>query len=78
MHLTCFSNVKSSTLRTLELVQWVGGFTISKGGDGIRQAGVRASETLGGDVDRVCFMWVWLQGRDLFKMVRDEGRDGGW
>ena len=43
-HLTCFSNVKSITFHTLELVYQVGGFTVIKGGDGIRQVGVRAGE----------------------------------
>ena len=31
-HLTCFSNVKSITFHTLELVQQVGGFRVSKDG----------------------------------------------
>ena len=52
----------------MELVQWVGG-TISKGGDGIGEVGVRASESLGGYVDVV--ERVQLQQRDQFKAVRD-------
>ena len=43
-HLTCLYNVKCFTFFTLELVYKVGGFTIGKGGDGIRKIGVRASE----------------------------------
>ena len=42
-HPICFSNLKSITFDTLELVQPVGGFTIEKGGDG-GHVGVRASE----------------------------------
>ena len=53
-HLTCFSNVKSLTFFTLELVYKVGRFAVGKGGDGISKAGVRASERLGGDVDGTC------------------------
>ena len=53
-HLTCFPNVKSFTVFTLELVYEVGGFSVSKGGDGISEAGVGAGERLGGDVDGTC------------------------
>ena len=50
-HLTYFSNVKSITFLTLELVHQVGGFRIGKDGDGISQVCLRASERLGGDVN---------------------------
>ena len=43
-HLSCFSNVESITFFTLELIHQVGGFTVSKGGDGIGQIGVGASK----------------------------------
>ena len=39
-HLTCFHNVKSFTIFTLELVYKVEGFAVGKGGDGISEAGV--------------------------------------
>ena len=42
--LTCFSNVKSITFHALELLHQIGGFAVRKGGDGIGQVGVRASE----------------------------------
>ena len=48
-HLTRFSNVKSFTFFTLELVHQVGRFALGKGGDGISKAGVWAGERLGGD-----------------------------
>ena len=32
------------TFHTLELVHLIGGFTVSKGGDGIGQVGVKANE----------------------------------
>ena len=50
-YLTCFSNVKSFTFFTLELVYQVGGFAVGKGGDGISEAGAGAGERLGRDVD---------------------------
>ena len=50
-HLTHFSNVKSFTFFTLELVYQVRGFAVDKGGDRISEAGVGAGEQLGGDVD---------------------------
>ena len=40
--LTSFSNVKSIAFCILELVHQVGEFTVSKGGDGREQVGVRA------------------------------------
>ena len=43
-HLTCFPNVKSFRLFTLELVYQVGGFAVGKGGDGISEAGVGISK----------------------------------
>ena len=42
--LTCFSDVKSITFRTLELVHQIAGFTVSKDDDGIGQVGVKANE----------------------------------
>ena len=41
---TCFSNVKHITFCTLEFVHYIGGFTVSKGSDGIGQVNVRASK----------------------------------
>ena len=67
-HLTCFPNVKSFTFFTLELVYQVGGFAVSKGGDGISEAGVGAGERLGGDVDGTCL---------AAGMVAGEGSTGG-
>ena len=37
-----FLQCKSSTFLTLELVHWVGGFTVSKDGERISEVGVRA------------------------------------
>ena len=54
-HLTHFSNVKSFTFFTLELVYKVGGFAVSKDGNGISEAGVGAGKRLGGDVDPIVF-----------------------
>ena len=42
--MVCFSNVKSITFYTLELVYQVGEFTVSKGDDGMGQVGVTASD----------------------------------
>ena len=49
-----FSNIICIAFFTLELVHKVGQFTFGKGGDGISQLGVRASERLGEDVDGTC------------------------
>jgi hypothetical protein len=43
-HLTCFSNVRSITFHTLELVDQAEGFIVGKSGDGIGQVGVKACE----------------------------------
>ena len=59
-HLTRFSNVKSFTFFTLELVYEVGGFTVGKGGEGISEAGVGAGERLGRDVDTLMLCSVNL------------------
>jgi len=53
-HLTCFSNIKSNTFLTLELIHQVGGLAVSKTSDGTRKVVVRANERLGGDVDGAC------------------------
>jgi hypothetical protein len=53
-HLTGFSNVKSVSFFTLELVYKVGGFAVDRGGDGISEAGVGAGEQLGRNVDGTC------------------------
>ena len=50
-HLTSFSNAKSFTFFTLELVHQVKRFAVGKGGDGISKACVGAGERLGGAVD---------------------------
>ena len=42
--LACDSIVKITTFPTLQLVHQVVGFIVSKGGNGIGQVGVRASE----------------------------------
>ena len=57
-HLTHFSNVKSFTFFTLELVHQVIRFAVSKGGDGISKAGVGAGERFGGDVDGTGMMMM--------------------
>ena len=56
------------------LVHKVGGFTVSKSGDGISQVGVRASEWLGGDVGGTCLAAGMIAGEGSFQ--GDEGRGG--
>ena len=70
-HLTYFPNVKSFTFFTLELVYQVGGFAAGKGDDGISEAGVRAGERLGGDVDGTCLAAGTVAGEG------STGRGGG-
>ena len=43
-HLIHFSNVKCIIFFKLELVHYIGRFTIGKGGDGISKIGVRVDE----------------------------------
>ena len=75
MHLTYFSNVKNIIFHTLELIQQVGGFTVSKGGDGIRGLVL-------GLVDDWVGMWMghvfqWVQLQDL-KVLRGRGQRSGY
>ena len=70
-YLICFSNVKSIKFLTLELVHHVERFTLSKGGDGIHQVGVKVVNDwvemrIGHVLQR-----VRLQGRGPFKVVRE-------
>ena len=54
-HMTHFFDVNSLTLNTLKLVHQVEGFAVSYSSDEIGQVDVRASEWLGGYVDRARF-----------------------
>ena len=50
-HLTCFSNENSITLSRMKLIHHIGGFAVSKGGDGVGHVCVWESERLVGGVD---------------------------
>ena len=53
------------------MVHWTGGFTGSKGGNGISQIGDRTNERLGGMWMGHVLQWVWLQESGTFKMARE-------
>ena len=66
-----FLQCKMHYISYVALVHQVGGFTVTKGGDGIRLFGVRASKQLVGDVDRICLAAGTVAGEGFFK--GDEG-----
>ena len=73
-HLTCFPNVNFFRFFTLELVYKVGGFAVSKGGDGISETGVWAGERFGRDVDGTLLAVGTVAGEDPLVVEGGLGR----
>ena len=65
-HLACFFNVKIIMFHKLKFIHQIGGFTVSKRGEGIRIGGFRTSESFGGDVVGACFIGSVVVKRGSF------------